>query len=109
MLSKIVPVRSITKFPLRMYLKALVRNHRLDYLSNVVYDSTGYNPPTPPPPKPPATTNVHRYFIYVFEQQHDLDEGEVDSRCGFDIDDYQEKYGLTPVAMNMFKTQKQSM
>ncbi|KAL9983780.1 hypothetical protein ACROYT_G006008 [Oculina patagonica] len=62
---------------------------------------TDYNPPTPPEGSGP-----HRYFLFVFEQDQELDsDAKVDKRCHFSIDDYKEKYGLKQVAMNMFKTE----
>ncbi|CAH3033819.1 unnamed protein product [Porites lobata] len=71
---------------------------------------TDYNPPSPPKPKP-GKTNIHRYFVYVFEQESELQPNELgklkedfQERCRFDIDDFRDKLNLKTVAMNMLKT-----
>ncbi|KAJ7336616.1 hypothetical protein OS493_011835 [Desmophyllum pertusum] len=49
----------------------------------------------------------HRYYLYVFEQEHQLDNSakvSASSRCQFSIDSYKKNFGLNAVAMNMFTT-----
>lgn len=78
-------------------------------MANFIY-LVDYNPPSPPKPKS-GKTNVHRYFIYVFEQESELQPSELEKlkedfqeRCRFDIDDFKDKLNLKTVAMNMLKT-----
>ena len=68
----------------------------------VVYDLADYNPPSPP-----SGSGPHRYYLYVFEQEHQLDNSakvSASSRCQFSIDSYKKNFGLNAVAMNMFTT-----
>ena len=78
-------------------------------MANFIY-LVDYNPPSPPKPKP-GKTNIHRYFVYVFEQESELQPNELgklkedfQERCRFDIDDFRDKLNLKTVAMNMLKT-----
>ena len=79
----------------------MLKNIILSELLSLLITFAAYNPPSPPEGSGP-----HRYYLFVFEQEHSLDDtAKVDSRCHFSIDDYKNDFDLTPVAMNMFRTE----
>ncbi|XP_064105988.1 protein D2-like [Macrobrachium nipponense] len=64
-------------------------------------DVTPYGKPTPP-----KNTGVHRYFIFLYEEQGGSPSEEISQRRNFDIQEYATLHNLCgPVAMSMFTTE----
>jgi len=58
-------------------------------------------------PNPPAGTGEHRYFIYLFEQQKEINVPDFNAkRPKFPLETFMKTYGLKPIASTMFTTER---
>ena len=91
------PIVSFMHYPRKMYTLIMVDLDALypEYLHWMIVNSTSiiaevmysYQPPTP-------SSNSHRYYFYLYEQQNHIYPSQTQHRSGFSTKDFVNKFNL---------------